>query len=62
MYENIIALHSVLKKKNYIVKFSTSSIFKKISKDKFERKKLKKKETKRRRRDQFWVKKTKKDM
>jgi hypothetical protein len=63
MYENIIALHSVLKKKNYIVKFSTSSIFKKISKDNFETKKLKKKkETKRRRRDQFWVKKTKKDM
>ena len=33
MYENIIAIHNVLKKKNYIVKFSTSSIFKKISKD-----------------------------
>jgi hypothetical protein len=46
MYENIIALHSVLKKKNYIVKFSTSSIFKKISKDNFETKKLKKKRNK----------------
>ena len=28
MYENIIAIHNVLKKKNYIVKFSTSSILK----------------------------------
>ena len=44
MYENIIAIHNVLKKKNYIVKFSTSSIFKKISKDNFE--KIKKKEKK----------------
>jgi hypothetical protein len=45
MYENIIAIHNVLKKKNYIVKFSTSSIFKKISKDNFEKiiKKRKKK-------------------
>ena len=33
-------------KKNYIVKFSTSSIFKKISKDNFETKKFKKKEKK----------------
>jgi hypothetical protein len=38
MYENIIAIHNVLKEKNYIVKFSTSSIFKKISKDNFETK------------------------
>jgi len=37
MYENIIAIHNVLKK-NYIVKFLTSSIFKKISKDNFETK------------------------
>jgi hypothetical protein len=37
MYEIIIAIHNVLKK-NYIVKFSTSSIFKKISKDNFETK------------------------
>jgi hypothetical protein len=35
MYENIIAIHNVLKEKNYIVKFSTNSIFKKISKDNF---------------------------
>jgi len=40
MYENIIAIRNVLKKKNYIVKFSTSSIFKKISKDNFETKKF----------------------
>jgi len=45
MYENIIAIHNILKKKNYMVKFSTSSIFKKISKDNFE-KKLKKKKKK----------------
>ena len=43
MYENIIAIHNILKKKNYIVKFLTSSIFKKISKDNFETKKIKKK-------------------
>jgi hypothetical protein len=38
MYENIITIHNVLKEKNYIIKFSTSSIFKKISKDNFETK------------------------
>ena len=53
MYENIIAIHNVFFLKNYIVKFSTSSIFKKINKDIFETKKFKKK----RRRNQFWVKK-----
>jgi len=37
MYENIIAIHNVLKK-YYLVKFSTSSIFKKINKDNFETK------------------------
>jgi len=46
MYENIIAIHNVLKKKNYIVKFSTSSIFKKISKDNFEKIKEKRKKKK----------------
>ena len=40
MYENIIAIHNVFLKKNYIVKFSTNSIFKKISKDNFETKKF----------------------
>ena len=29
MYENIIAIHNVLKKKKYVVKFSTNSILKK---------------------------------
>jgi hypothetical protein len=38
MYENIIAIHNVFFFKNYIVKFSISSIFKKISKDNFEKK------------------------
>ena len=55
MYENIIAIHNVFFFLNYIVKFSISSIFKKISKDNFE-KKIKKK-TKKRRRNEFWVKK-----
>jgi hypothetical protein len=40
MYENIIAIHNVFFLKNYIVKFSTSSIFKKINKDIFETKKF----------------------
>jgi len=35
MYENIIAIYNVLKKKNYIVKILTSLIFKKIRKDNF---------------------------
>jgi hypothetical protein len=43
MYENIIAIHNVFFLNDYIVKFSTSLIFKKISKDNFETKKLKKK-------------------
>jgi len=35
MWGNIVAIHSVLKKKNYKAKFSTSSIYiyKKIDKD-----------------------------
>jgi len=41
MYENIIVIHNVLKK-NYIVKFLISSIFKKISKNNF-KKEIKKK-------------------
>jgi len=46
------------KEKNHIVKFSTSSIFKKNSKDNFETKFFfKKKETKKSRRNKFWVKK-----
>ena len=46
MYENIIAIHNVLKEKNYIVKFSTNSIFKKISKNNFATKIFFKKKTK----------------
>jgi mannitol-specific phosphotransferase system IIBC component len=46
MYENIIVIHNVFFKKNYIVKFSTSSIFKKISKDNFEKKIKKRKKRK----------------
>ena len=51
MYGNIVAIHNIFLK-NYIAKFSTSSIFKKISKYNFE-KKIKKK------RSQFWGKKEK---
>ena len=43
------------KEKKYIVKFSISSIFKKISKDNFE-----KKEKKLKKKTQFWVKKKEK--
>ena len=60
MYENIIAIHNVLKEKNYIVKFSTNSIFKKISKNNFETNFFLKKRNKKRRRNQFQVKKNKK--
>ena len=44
MYGNIVAIHNVLKK-NYMAKFSTSSIFKKISKYNFEKKIKKKKKS-----------------
>jgi len=37
MYGNIEAIHNFFKK-HYIAKFSTSSIFKKIGKDNFEKK------------------------
>ena len=56
----ILQQSQCFKEKNYIVKFSTSSIFKKISKDNFETKNFfKKKKQKKRRRNQFWVKKKK---
>jgi len=39
MWENAIAIHSILKEKNYKEKFLTSSILKsKIDKDNFEKK------------------------
>jgi hypothetical protein len=56
MYENTIAIHNVLKEKNYIVKFSTSSIFKKISKDNFETKIFFKKEIKKKEEINFRLK------
>ena len=59
MYENIIAIHNVLKKKTTQLNFQPAQYLKQISKDNL-KKKLKKKETKKRRRNQFWVKKTKK--
>jgi len=55
MWGNTVAIHSVLKKKNYEAKFSTSSIWKnKIDKDNSEKKNTKKKE------DNFGKKKQKK--
>jgi hypothetical protein len=42
---------------NYEAKFSTSSIFKKINKDNFEKKIKTKKIKKKRRRSEFWGKK-----
>jgi hypothetical protein len=60
MYENIIAIHNILKKKNYIVKFLTSSIFKKISKDNFETKFFLKKKQKKEEEINFGLKKKQK--
>jgi hypothetical protein len=60
MYENIIAIHNILKKKNYIVKFLTSSIFKKISKDNFETNFYKKKKKKNTKPNKFLLKKKEK--
>ena len=60
MYENIIAIHNVFLKKNYIVKFSTSSIFKKINKDNFEKKILKKRKQKKEEEINFGLKKKQK--
>ena len=58
MYENIIAIHNVLKKKTTQLNFQPAQYLKKFSKDNFETKKLKKKnKTKKRRRNQFWIKK-----
>jgi hypothetical protein len=59
MYENIIAIHNVFFFLNYIVKFSTSSIFKKINKDIFETKKFKKKEKKKKKKSILGKKKKK---
>ena len=56
MYENIIVIHNVLKKKTTQLNFQPAQYLKKIRKDNFEIKKLKK-ETKKRRRNQFWGKK-----
>ena len=49
MQGNIVVIHTVLKKKNYITKFSTNSILKKIDKDNL-KKNIKQKRIKKRRR------------
>jgi hypothetical protein len=58
MWGNTVAIHSILKKKNYKAKFSTRSILKKKSIKTILKKKTQKIE-KRRRRRQFWKKKQK---
>jgi hypothetical protein len=59
MYENIVAIHNVFLK-NYIAKFSISSLFKKIGKNNFE-KKLKKQKKKKKKKS-ILEKKKKKNM
>ena len=46
MYENIIAIHNVLKKKTTQLNFQSAQYLKKISKDNFENKIKKKKKKK----------------
>jgi hypothetical protein len=60
MYENIVAIHNVFLK-NYIAKFSISSLFKKIGKNNFE-KKLKKQKKKKKKKKSILEKKKKKNM
>ena len=43
MYENIIAIHNILKKKTTQLNFQPAQYLKKFSKDNFETKKLRKK-------------------
>jgi hypothetical protein len=59
MYGNIVAIHNVLKK-NYITKFSISSLFKKIGKDNFE-KKLKKQKKKKKKKKKSSILEKKKE-
>ena len=59
MYENIIAIHNVLKKKTTQLNFQPAQYFKKLAKIILKQKNFKKKETKKRRRNQFWVNKKK---
>jgi chromosome segregation and condensation protein ScpB len=71
MWENIVEIHSILKKKNYKAKFLTSSILKKnkIDKDNFEKKINKKRESwekrkvileKKKKKGEIWKKKDEK--
>ena len=55
MYENIISIHNVLKKKTIQLNFQPAQYLKKLAKI-ILKKKIKKK-TKKRKRNQFWVKK-----
>jgi hypothetical protein len=61
MYENIVAIHNVFLK-NYIAKFSISSLFKKIGKKNFEKKFKKQKKKKKKKSILDKKKKKKKNM
>ena len=60
MYENIISIHNVLKKKTTQLNFQPAQYFKKLAKIILKQNFFFKKETKKRRRNQFWVKKKQK--
>ena len=57
MYENIIAIHNVLKKKTTQLNSQPAQYLKKLAKIILKQKFFFKKKTKKRRRNQFWVKK-----
>jgi hypothetical protein len=59
MYENIISIYNILKKKTTYLNFQPAQYLKKLAKIILNQKNLKKKE-KKRRRNQFWVKKKRK--
>ena len=59
MYENIIAIHNVLKKKTTQLNFQPAQYLKKLAKIILKQKIFLKKETKKKRRNQFWVNKKK---
>ena len=57
MYENIITIHNVLKKKTKQLNFQPAQYLKKFSKDNFETKKLKKKQNKKKKKKSILGKK-----
>ena len=59
MYENIIVIHNVLKKKTIQLNFQPAQYLKKLAKIILKQNFFLKKETKKRRRNQFWEQKKK---